>query len=101
MVHFYKNREITTVIIPATPNAILLIAPCISPNSIDLAVPIAVLLQPKPTQIPTGFLMRSNFTNSGASTAPITPVKITPATVIPVMPPNFSLTPTAIGVVTV
>ncbi len=49
MVHFYKNREITTVIIPATPNAILLIAPCISPNSIALAVPIAVLLQPKPT----------------------------------------------------
>ena len=54
MVHFYKNREITTVIIPATPNAILLIAPCISPNSIALAVPIAVLLQPKPTPIPTG-----------------------------------------------
>ena len=87
MVHFYKIERLPPSSYPATPNAILLIAPCISPNSIALAVPIAVLLQPKPTPIPTGFFDAEQFYQQWSKHRTNYTRKITPATVIPVMPP--------------
>ena len=89
-----------TVQSPATPIAIPLIAPSISPISIALEVPSAWLAVPIATPAATGFFTRNSLIRAGASIAPTIPVTTTAATVTDTMPPCCSEIPIAIGVVT-
>ena len=89
-----------TVRRPVIASASEAIAPSILPISIALAVPIAWPAAPRAKPFATLFFTRKILSNHAPHILPKIPVIITEATVMVITPPNFSLTPIAIGAVT-
>ena len=77
----------TTVISPATAIDKLLIAPCISPNSSALAVPMAWDAVPKANPTDIGFLILNSLHIYSPITLPDIPDTDMAATVMACMPP--------------
>lgn len=96
----YKNRAIMTVAIPLVTIATDEMAPALALISTAFDVPTACDVPP--SDIPTAGerLMCNSFKMSGPNKAPKIPVKMTADTVIPLIPPSFSDTSNAMGVVT-